>query len=706
MYLRRFLTLLLIILAVTLSACGRGIPSAASSTRQSVSRSSVSEDWQLAQADEPQTIVDASGFVWQTEQFADIQILRYQVPGWDQLDLKQKLLAYYLTQAGLAGRDIKWDQNYRYNLALRQLLEAIYMRYPGDHRTLGWRRFEIYLKRIWFANGIHHHYANTKFTPEFSRDYFLEIARASGVEISTGMMAVIFDGHIDAKKVELDPAKGLVEGSAVNFYAPGLTTPEVESYQRRLVNPNDPMPISYGLNSRLEKDAGGKIIERVWRSGGLYGSAIDAIIGWLEQAKTVTENPAQATALVKLIDYYRTGDLRLWDEYNILWTAATGGDLDYINGFVEVYDDPLGYRGAYETIVQVKDEASSARMRVLMDNARWFEQHSPILEQHKRQDVIGIVYNVVNVVGEAGDASPSTPVGVNLPNADWIRARYGSKSVSLGNIEQAYRATAGSLLTDEFANDDQEKTWDRQYGDQVDPLMTALHEVLGHASGKLEPGVGDPGDTLKSYASTIEEGRADLVSLYFLPDPKLVEWGLLASTEAANSGYDGYIRNGLLEQLRRLEQGADIEEAHMRNRAWISRWVLAQGRADNVIVELKRGNKSYYDIRDYDKLRTLFGRLLREVQRIKSQGDYNAARALVEDYGVKVDPALHTEVLARAAQLKIPPFAGFINPTLVPIKDADGNITDIRLEYPRDFAEQMLYYSKHYSFLTEQAGDP
>jgi dipeptidyl-peptidase-3 len=537
-----------------------------------------------------------------------------------------------------------------------------------------------------------------KFAPEFSRGYFQELAQNSGVEVSAELLAVIFDPAVDAKKVELDPARGLLENSAVNFYAPDLSTAEVEDYHRTLADSANPTPVSYGLNSRLEKDRQGRIVERVWKSGGMYGKAIDAIIGWLEQAATVAENDAQATALARLVEYYRTGDLRLWDEYNILWTGTTAGAIDYINGFVEVYNDPIGYRGSYETIVQIKDFASSERMRVLMDQAGWFEANSPIMDQHKRRDVVGIVYNVVNVVGEAGDASPTTPVGVNLPNANWIRARHGSKSVSLGNIEQAYRESSGTVLADEFANDDREKEWNRQYGDIVDPLKTALHEVIGHASGVLEAGVGDPSDTLKSYASTIEEGRADLVALYFVMDPKLVELGLLPSIDAGMSGYDSFIRNGLLQQLRRLEPGADIEESHMRNRAWISRWVLEQGRGDNVIAEVKRDNRTYYDIRDYRKLRELFGRLLREVQRIKSQGDYDAARALVENYGVKVDPALHAEVLQRSEKLNIPPFAGFINPRLEPQLDSAGNIVDVKLEYARDFAEQMLYYSGHYGY--------
>jgi dipeptidyl-peptidase-3 len=660
------------------------------------------DDWQAAPAAGGEVITDANGFIWQTERFADVQILRYQVAGWDRLSLRQKQLAYYLTQAGLAGRDIMWDQNYRHNLAIRAALEAVYTRCDGDRNTLGWRRFETYLKRLWFASGIHHHYSNIKFTPEFSRDYFREIVKTSGVEIRDELMEVIFNPELDPKKVELNPDKGLLEHSAVNFYAPDITTAEAQHYYQEKSDAADPTPVSHGLNSRLARDENGRIYEQVWKSDGRYGAAIREIIVWLEQAQSVAENDRQAQALEKLIAYYRAGDLKLWDEYNILWTGTTEGDIDYINGFVEVYDDPLGYKGSYESIVQVKDAENSRRMRVLMEHAGWFEQNSPVMDEHKRDDVVGIVYNVVNVVGEAGDASPSTPVGVNLPNANWIRSRYGSKSVSLGNIEQAYRETSGTLLADEFAHDEQEKEWNRSHGDIVDPLKTALHEVIGHASGRIEEGVGEHHTTLKNYASTIEEGRADLMALYFLMDPKLVEMGLLPSADAAKSGYDTYIRNGLLQQLRRIEPGADIEEAHMRNRAWISRWVLEQGRGNNVIAEVRRDNKTYYDIRDYQSLRGLFGRLLREVQRIKSQGDYAAARTLVETYGIKADPALHTEVRARSEKLNIPPFAGFLNPVLTPVLDDAGNIIDVKLEYARDFAEQMLYYSQNYGYLVDQ----
>lgn len=666
---------------------------------QETAKAVTTDDWQPAAAGTPDTVTDDQGFVWRTERFGDIQVLRYQVPDWDRLSLQQKKLVYYLTQAGLAGRDIMWDQNYRHNLAIRRALETIYRDYGGDRDTLGWQRFTDYLKHVWFANGIHHHYSMAKFTPGFSQTYLEEIAGTSGVNLTDQMLDIIFNPALDAKKVELDTDKGLLENSAVNFYAPDVTTAEAQAFYRDKAGPAGPRPVSLGLNARLAKNDAGQVYEQTWKLDGLYGGAIAAIIGWLEQAAAVAENAQQAQALQTLIEFYRTGDLALWDRYNILWTGTTGGDVDYINGFIEVYNDPLGYHGSYETIVQIKDFDSSARMQVLMEQAGWFESHSPIMQQHKRPNVVGITYNVVNVVGESGDSSPATPVGVNLPNANWIRAEHGSKSISLGNIEHAYRAATGTLLVDEFAADEEEKQRDRDYGAVVDALHTALHEVIGHASGRLEDGVGETRDTLKNYASTIEEGRADLTALYFMLDPKMVEWGLLPSLEAAESGYDGYIRNGLLVQLRRLEAGADIEESHMRNRAWISRWVLEQGRADAVIVALKRDNKTYYDIRDYRKLRELFGRLLREVQRIKSQGDYAAARELVENYGVKVDPELHREVLARAGKLRLAPFSGFINPRLQPVVDEQGDITDIELAYMDDFAEQMLYYSEHYSHL-------
>jgi len=661
----------------------------------------VPEDWQAADTLEVKSILDEEGFAWQTEQFADIKIVRYQIPGWEKLSAKQKELVYYLTQAGLCGRDIMYDQNNRYNLRVRRALETIYTTYTGDKNTKGWQRFETYLKRVWFSNGIHHHYANVKFAPEFSREYFAEIAGASGVTLDEEVMEIIFNPEIHAKKVEQDASKGLVEGSAINFYGPGITTAEAEAYFESIIDKNDRAAISYGLNSRLMKDAEGKIYEDVYKVGGLYSAALEKVIYWLEKAESVAETDKQAAAFRNLIEFYRTGDLRKWDIYNINWVQATEGDIDYINGFVEVYNDPLGYTGSYETVVQIKDFAASDRMKVLMDNAQWFEDNSPLLPEHKKAKVVGITYNVVNVAGEAGDASPSTPIGVNLPNANWIRVKYGSKSVSLGNIVDAYEKASGTGFLQEFAHDEEEIARAEAHGEVAGQLHTALHEVIGHASGQIEDGVGTPKETLKEHASTLEEGRADLVALYYLLDPKMVEMGLMESLEVGKAEYDNYILNGMLTQLRRLEQGADIEEAHMRNRAWVAGWVFEKGKAENVIARVEKDGKTYYDIQDYEKLRGLFGELLKEVQRIKSQGDYAAANTLVQTYGVKVEPAVHKQVLDRAEKLGTAPYGGFINPMLVPVTDSTGTIIDVKVEYPDNFTQQMLYYSKEYSFLPD-----
>lgn len=642
---------------------------------------------------------EEQAFNWEVEKFADVGMLRYRVPGWQQLSLAQKQFAYYLVQAGLAGRDMMWDQNYRHNLAIRQVLENIYTTYDGDKTAPPWHQFVDYLKRVWFSNGIHHHYAMTKHVPEFSRDYFVQLAKATDTTVSDQLLVVIFDPAVDAKKVALDAEAGLLEKSAVNFYAPSLTTTEVINYYAKKMDKTDAKPISYGLNSRLVKNAQGEIEEHTWKVDGLYGAAIQRVVDWLEKASGVAENPAQAEALQTLIAYYRSGDLKLWDKYNIQWTEATDGDIDYINGFVEVYNDPLGYRGSYENIVQIKDFEASRRMQTLMQNAQWFEDNAPLMDAHKRQAVVGISYNVVSVVGAAGDSSPSSPTGVNLPNANWIRASVGSKSVSLGNVQEAYEESSGGDLLREFAHDEDEVKRGEQYGALATKLSTALHEVIGHASGQLETGVGTPKETLQNYSSTIEEGRADLTALYYSLDPKMVELGVIPSLGVGKARYDGYIRVGLLSQLRRIQRGEVIEEAHMRNRAWISRWVLEQGAADQIIVAAQRDGKTYYDIRDYNKLRDLFGQLWREVQRIKSQGDYAAAKALVEGYGVKVNPKVHKQVLARAEALNIPPYQGFVNPILIPVVDSAGHISDITLEYAGDFAEQMLYYSKNYSFL-------
>ena len=644
---------------------------------------------------------DANGFVWQTEQFADLKLIRYQVPGWEKLSEDQKKLVYCLTQAGLSGRDIMYDQNNRYNLQVRHMLDEAHRNFSGDRDTQGWQKFHTFAKRVWFSNGIHHHYSNAKIVPECGRGYFEYVIENSGLaldEASSEVLDMLYDSTREAKKVELDATKGLVEASAINFYAPDVSTEEAQAYFAAYeVNRNK--PVEKGLNSRLIKDDAGNVVEEVYKVGGLYGAALEKVCYWLEQAQKYAENDKQAAALRHLVDYYRTGDLEKWSLYNINWVKDTEGDIDYINGFVEVYNDPLGFTGSYETVVQIKDFEASERMAVMMDNAQWFEDHMPFMDEHKKKEVVGITYNVVNVVGEAGDASPSTPIGVNLPNANWIRTMHGSKSVSLGNIIDAYDKAGGSGLTDEFAFDDVEKARARTHGSLAGKIHTAFHEVIGHASGQLEPGVEEPASTLKEYASTMEEGRADLVALYFMLDEKLVELNLVKNMETGRCEYDSYIRNGMLMQLRRLELGENIEEAHMRNRAWVSHWVVEQAKADNSIRAIKRDGKTFYNIVDYDRVRALFGELLREVQRIKSQGDYEAAKALVEGYGVKVNPEIHQEVLTRSEALGIAPYGGFINPSLVAEMGAKGEILSVELTYPDDFTQQMLAYDDAYNFL-------
>ena len=650
------------------------------------------------QETETKTTPEKESFEYLAEQFADLKIIRYQIPGFDKLTPQQKTLVYYLTQAGLAGRDIMYDQNYRHNLKIRHALENIVTSYTGDKESDDWKNFMVYVKRIWFSNGIHHHYSNNKIMPDFSREYFNSLLGATSTELDSAVVEVLFNPEIDNKKVNLDPEKGLLKGSAVNFYAPDITEQEVDAYYANKVDKNDETPVWYGLNSRMVKE-NGKLKEQVYKVGGLYGPAIEKIVYWLEKAATVAENEQQKKALGLLIEYYKTGDLETWDEYNIAWVNATEGDIDYINGFIEVYNDPKGYRGSYESIVEIKDFEASERMAKLSANAQWFEDNAPILEENKKKNVVGVTYKVVNVAGESGDASPSTPIGVNLPNSDWIRAQHGSKSVSLGNIVSAYDGASGTGILEEFAFSEEEIQRAKEFAELGDKLHTALHEVIGHASGKLNEGVGTPKETLKSYASALEEGRADLVALYYLMDPKMVELGLIPSLEVGKEEYDSYIKNGLLLQLRRLEEGEVIEEAHMRNRQMIAKWVYEQGKEDNVIEKKTKDGKTYFVINDYDKLRVLFGELLKEIQRIKSEGDYEAGKNLIENYGVQVDQDLHKEVLQRVEKLKTAPYGGFINPVLVPVTDDAGNITDVKVEYPKDFTEQMLYYAKHYSNL-------
>ncbi len=648
------------------------------------------------------TTAAPDSFVWQTDQFADVRILRYQVPGWDQLSVQQKQLAYCLNMAGLAGRDILWDQNHRHNLQVRRALERILSGYKGQRSGVDWDHFMTYAKQVFFSNGIHHHYGNDKHEPAFSRAYFEELLKGCGATLSEEVLRTMFDPAVDAKKVSLDAGKDLVQASAVNFYGPGVTQAEVEAFYAEREKRDDPArPLSHGLNSRLVRGADGRLQEQVYKVGGLYGAALAESVKWLEKAAAVAENPQQRKAIELLIQYYRTGDLRTWDDFNIAWVQDTACSVDFILGFVEVYNDPLGKRGSYESIVEVNDPEATRNMLAIQRNAQWFEDNSPLLPEHKKKNVVGITYRFINTAGEAGDAAPSTPIGVNLPNANWIRAAHGSKSVSLGNISEAYEKSAGSSTLEVFCHDQEEIDRARAYGALAGKLHTALHEVVGHASGQLEPGVGETDQTLKSYASTLEEGRADLVALYYLMDPKLVELGVMPSLEVGKAEYDAYLRNGLLVQLRRIKPGKDIEEAHMRNRMWVSAWVVEKGMKDGVVARVVRDGATYYDIRDHGKLRTLFGELLREVQRIKSQGDHAAGKALVETYGVKVDPAVHAEVLKRAERIRTAPYAGFIQPLMIPVTDPSGAIIDVKLEFPDDFVEQMLYYGAKHSFLPD-----
>ncbi len=647
-----------------------------------------------------QTQSAGQDFHYSIDRFADVEVLKYRVPGWEDLTLKEKEYVYYLSEAGYAGRDIIWDQNYKHNLKIRRALENIYQNYNGDRSSQDWKNFETYLKRVWFSNGIHHHYSNDKIRPVFSTAYFDSLLKATNTKLDPQVADILFN-NVDSKKVNLDLAKGLLEGSAVNFYCNGITADEAEKFYANMKSPDPQRPLSTGLNSKLVKE-NGKLTEKVWKSGGMYGPAIDKIIYWLEKARTVTENQKQADALALLVKYYRTGDLKVWDDYNIAWTEATEGNIDYNNGFIEVYNDPLGHKGSYESVVQIKDFDMSRKMEVLSKEAQWFEDNSPLMPAHKKKNVVGVSYKTVIVASESGDSSPSTPIGVNLPNADWIRAEHGSKSISLGNIIDAYNHAGGSGRLREFVNDEAEFQRAEKYGELAGKLHTALHEVVGHASGQINPGVGTPKETLKSYASTMEEGRADLVGLYFLYNPKLQELGLTDNwKELGKAAYENYIRNGLMMQLVRLEPGADIEESHMRNRQWVSAWVFEKGKKDNVIEKVVRNGKTYFKINDYDKLHDLFGQLLRETQRIKSEGDYNAAKNLVENYGVKVDQAIHKEVLARNSKYDEAPYRGFVNPYITPVKDAAGRVTDYVLKYPDSFPEQMLRYAKEYSYLPD-----
>ena len=645
-------------------------------------------------------VTKGDDFEYLAEKFADKKVIRYKIPSWDNLSLKQKKYAYYLTQAGYAGREIIYDQNYRHNLSIKRALEKVYTSSDVDKTSDDFKKMEVYLKQIWFASGIHHHYSTAKFVPGFSQEFLEGAMKKVGASLNEEALKAIFDPTFDAKKVNLAKDVDLVKGSAVNFYSPNLTQKEVEAYYKSIIDTKNPTPISYGLNSKLVKDENGKVSEKVYSIKGMYGSAIKEIIGWLEKAISVAENKEQAHALELLIEYYKTGDLKVWDAYNIAWVATTKGDVDYINSFIEVYNDPLGYTGSYETVVELKDFKMTEIMSVVANNVQWFEDNSTIMQAHKKAKVTGVTYKVVDVAGEAGDASPSTPIGVNLPNANWIRSTHGSKSVSLGNIISAYDGAGGKGMLTEFANDAKEVELSKAHSKTAGKMHTALHEVVGHASGQINKGIGTPKETLKNYSSTLEEARADLVGLYYIMDQKLVDLGLIKSLDVGKAEYDGYIRNGLLTQMQRLKLGDEIEEAHMRNRQLNAAWVFEKGMKDGVIIKEKRNGKTYFDIKDYQKLRVLFGELLKEIQRIKSEGDYEAGKHLVETYGVKVDPEIHAEVLERVKPLGIAPYGGFVNPKIVPVMNDNGEITEFKIEY-QGFAEQMLDYAKRYSFLPD-----
>ncbi len=640
-------------------------------------------------------------FRWQTDQFADVRILRYQIPGWEQLSLKEKTLAFHLNMAGLAGRDILWDQNYKYNLVIRRALEQLLPGYTGDRTAPEWGQFQEYAKSVFFSNGIHHHYGMDKLIPQFPRSWFESGLASISASLDEAALDAMFDPTVDAKKVSLDATKDLQLASAVNFYGDDVSEKEVEAFYTAMNQPDEKRPLSFGLNSQLVKE-GGVLRERVWKEDGLYGQALKQVNAHLAKAKEFACTEQQRKAITLLMDYFRTGDLKTWDDFNVAWVKDTESTVDFILGFIEVYNDPMGKRGSYESIVEVTDPVATKNMRVIQENAQWFEDNSPLLPEHKKEKVVGITYKFVNTAGESGDAAPSTPIGVNLPNANWLRNTYGSKSVSLGNISDAYEKSGGKGALEIFCNDQEEIDRAVAHGSLAGKLHTALHEVIGHASGKLEPGVGETDQTLKNYASTLEEGRADLMALYYMMDPKLIDMGVMPGLEVGKAEYDAYLRNGLLVQLRRIKPGNIIEEAHMRNRHWVSAWVVEKGRVDTVVLVNARNGHVSYDIRDYGKLRTLFGELLREVQRIKSQGDYEAGKALVETYGVKVDPLVHANVLERAKQLTTAPYAGFIQPRLVPTMDTAGNITEVKVEYPSDFIGQMLEYGKRYSFLPDR----
>lgn len=645
---------------------------------------------------------ETTDFNYIVDRFADIEVLRYPVPGFEQLSTNQKKLIYFLTEAALSGRDILWDQNNRYNLELRQLLENIYKNYSGSRDDVEYLAFEKYLKQVEFGNGIHHHYSMDKFTPEFSKEFFNKQVKRLPVSLRPSNLAilekVIFEPSFMAKKVNQAEGADLIATSATNLYE-NVTQKEVEDYYNAVKDTTDVTPISYGLNCRVSKE-NGKVVEQTYKVGGLYTAAIERIVSNLKEAAKYAENAKQKAVIEKLIEYYTTGDLKAFDDYSILWVNDTDSQVDFINGFIESYDDPLGMTGNWESIVNFKNLEASHRTEVISDNAQWFESNSPVDPRFRKEEVKGVTAKVITAAILAGDSYPSTPIGINLPNANWIRAAHGSKSVTIENITMAYdEASHGNGFNEEFVPDASMRKLMDDYLFITDNLHTDLHECLGHASGKMLPGV-DP-DALKAHGSTLEEARADLFALYYLADPKLLELGLLDNADAYKAQYYKYLLNGLMTQLMRIEPGKDVEEAHMRNRKLISEWVLEKG-ADAKVVELVKNNgKTYLKVNDYNRVRELFGELLGEIQRIKSEGDYEAGRDLVEKYAVKVDANLHKEILDRYAKLSIAPYRGFVNPVYTPVKDSNGNIIDVTVTYNEDFMPQMLRYSRDYSTLAK-----
>ncbi|WP_436420989.1 dipeptidyl-peptidase 3 family protein [Petrimonas sp.] len=649
-----------------------------------------------------------STFQYKVDRFADVEILRYYVPGFKALPLAQKELIYYLSQAALEGRDILFDQHNRYNLTIRRVCEGVYENYMGDKSSEEWKNFEIYLKQIWMASGIHHHYSEDKIMPKFSQDYFVSIVKGvdpGRMPFRDGMAAdltlkeilpVMFDAKVMPKRMNQAAGADIVATSAVNFYE-GVTQKEVEDFYNAMKDPNNNTPVSYGLNSKVVKKDGA-LSEQVWKLGGMYDKAIGRIIGWLEKAAGVAENEQQKEVINTLIAYYKSGDLKTFDDYSVKWVTDTASRVDFVNGFIETYTDPLGMKATWESMVNFKSEEASKRTQLISDNAQWFETHSPIDDKFKKEEVKGVSAKVITAAILGGDCYPATPIGINLPNANWIRRDYGSKSVTIDNITSAYdNAAQGSGFNEEFMWSDAEREQSKKYGSLTDNLHTDLHECLGHGSGKLLPGV--DGDALKAYGSPLEEARADLFALYYLGDAKLVELGLLPNADAYKAEYYKYIMNGAMTQLTRIQPGKDIEQAHMRNRALISNWVIENGKAENVVEMKQQNGKTYIVVNDYAKLRDLFGKLLSEVQRIKSEGDFEAGKKLVETYAVKVNQALHKEILDRYAKLDLAPYKGFVNPVYKLVTDENGKVTDVTISYDENYVDQQLRYSKQYSVL-------